>query len=90
MPALKGQKVSVVIWTTTPWTIPANLAIALKEDFIYVAVKANNEVLILAKDLLDYCLDAFGYKNKKYEILDEFKGSVLEGQKCVHPLVKQR
>ena len=89
LPALKAQKVSVVIWTTTPWTIPANLAIALKEDFIYVAVKVNNEVLILAKDLLDYCLDAFGYKNKNYEILAEFQGSVLEGQKCVHPLVKR-
>jgi len=89
LPALKSQKVSVVIWTTTPWTIPANLAIALKEDFIYVAVKVNNEVLILAKDLLDYCLDAFGYKNKNYEILGEFKGSILEGQKCVHPLVKR-
>ena len=89
LPALKGQKVSVVIWTTTPWTIPANLAIALKEDFIYVAVKVDNEVLILAKDLLDYCLDAFGYKNKNYEILDEFQGSVLEGQICVHPLVKR-
>jgi len=89
LPKLSGQKVSVVIWTTTPWTIPANLAIALKDDFIYVAVKVDNEVLILAKDLLDYCLDAFGYKNKNYEILGEFKGSILEGQICVHPLVKR-
>jgi isoleucyl-tRNA synthetase len=89
LPALSGQKVNLVIWTTTPWTIPANLAIALKDDFIYVAVKIDNEVLILAKDLLDYCLDAFGYKNKNYEILDEFEGAVLEGQKCVHPLIQR-
>ena len=46
-------------------------------------------MLIVAKDMLDYCLDAFGFKNKKYEILDEFKGAVLEGQKCVHPLIKR-
>ena len=46
-------------------------------------------MLIVAKDMLDYCLDAFGYRDKKYEILDEFKGAVLEGQKCVHPLVKR-
>ena len=39
LPKLAGEKVSVVIWTTTPWTIPANLAIALHEDFTYVAVK---------------------------------------------------
>jgi isoleucyl-tRNA synthetase len=89
LPKLTGQKVSVVIWTTTPWTIPANLAIALKEDFIYAAVKIEGEVLIVAKDMLDYCLDAFGYKNKQYEILDEFKGAAVEGQKCVHPLVKR-
>ena len=89
LPKLAGQKVSMVIWTTTPWTIPANLAIAVKNDFIYVAVKIDNDVLIVAKDMLDYCLDAFGFKNKKYEILDEFKGEVLEGQKCVHPLIKR-
>ncbi len=89
LPKLSGQKVHMVIWTTTPWTIPANLAIALKDDFIYVAVKIDDQVLILAKDLLDYCLDAFGYRNKNYEILDEFKGAVLEGQKCVHPLIKK-
>jgi isoleucyl-tRNA synthetase len=89
LPKLDGEIVNMVIWTTTPWTIPANLAIAVKDDFIYAAVKIDDEVLIVAKDMLDYCLDAFGYKNKKYEILDEFQGAVLEGQKCVHPLIKR-
>jgi isoleucyl-tRNA synthetase len=89
LPKMTGQKVNMVIWTTTPWTIPANLAIAVKDDFIYAAVKIDDEVLIVARDMLDYCLDAFGFKNKKYEILDEFKGAVLEGQKCVHPLIKR-
>ncbi len=89
LPKLAGQKVSMVIWTTTPWTIPANLAIAVKDDFIYVAVKIDNDVLIVAKDMLDYCLDAFDYRDKSYEILDEFKGEVLEGQKCVHPLISR-
>ena len=86
-PKLAGQTVNVVIWTTTPWTIPANLAIALHEEFIYVAVKIEGEVLILAKDLLDYCLDAFSYRGKPYEILDEFPGAVLEGQKARHPII---
>ena len=84
-PKLAGEKVSVVIWTTTPWTIPPNQAIALHNDFVYVAVKVDGEVLILAKELLNYCMDAFGYK--KYEIIDEFPGSVLEGLKCKHPLL---
>jgi len=86
-PKLKGEKVSVVIWTTTPWTIPANLAIAFQKDFIYVAVKVEDEVLILAKDLLDYCMEAFGYRDKGYKVLDEFSGSVMEGLKCKHPFI---
>ena len=90
LPKLAGEKVSVVIWTTTPWTIPANLAIALHSDFLYVAVKIRGEVLILAKDLLDYCLDAFGLCKEPYEILDEFPGSVLEGLECRHPLVGRK
>ncbi|HOO00051.1 MAG TPA: isoleucine--tRNA ligase [Syntrophales bacterium] len=87
IPALKGEKVSVVIWTTTPWTIPANLAIAFHEEFTYAAVKVEGEVLILAKDLLDYCLDAFGWKGRPYEILAEFPGAVMEGLKTRHPLI---
>jgi isoleucyl-tRNA synthetase len=89
LPKLTGEKVSVVIWTTTPWTIPANLAIAFHENFIYVAVKVRGEVLILAKDLLGDCLDAFGFSREPYEILDEFPGAVMEGLKCRHPLIER-
>ncbi|MCX5854477.1 MAG: isoleucine--tRNA ligase [Deltaproteobacteria bacterium] len=84
-PKLKGKKISVVIWTTTPWTLPPNQAIALHTDFVYVAVKVGDEVLILAKELLNYCMDAFGYKT--FEVLDEFSGSALEGLKCRHPFI---
>jgi isoleucyl-tRNA synthetase len=87
LPSLKGEDISMVIWTTTPWTIPANLAIALHEDFDYIAVKVKGEVLIIAKELLDYCMDAFGYRDEKYEVLDEFKGKVVEGLKCKHPFI---
>ncbi|HEU18579.1 MAG TPA: isoleucine--tRNA ligase [Deltaproteobacteria bacterium] len=86
-PKLKEESVSVVIWTTTPWTIPANLAIAFHEDLDYIAVKVNGEVLIFAKELLDYCMDAFGYKDEPFEILEEFKGGVVEGLKCRHPFI---
>jgi len=87
LPRLQGESVSVVIWTTTPWTIPANLAIAFHEEFDYIAVKVKGEVLIIAKELLDYCMDAFGYRDESYEILEEFKGNVVEGLKCRHPLI---
>ncbi|MBN1613117.1 MAG: isoleucine--tRNA ligase [Deltaproteobacteria bacterium] len=87
LPKLKNEKVSVVIWTTTPWTIPANLAIALHKDFIYIALKVAGEVLIVAKEMMDYCLDAFGYRGTSHEILDEFSGELLEGLKCRHPII---
>ncbi len=85
VPKLAGEKVSMVIWTTTPWTLPANLAIAAHETFEYVAVKADGEVLILAKELLESCMTAFGIK--EYVELDTFPGSVLEGLKCRHPFI---
>ena len=83
-PALKGKPVSVVIWTTTPWTLPANLAIALHPDYEYVAVEWQGEVMIIAKELLAPVMNIFAARD--YQILASFKGSVLEGLKCQHPL----
>src|SRR5512145_1869830 len=58
VPQLAGRKAFVVIWTTTPWTIPANLAISLHPDFTYVAVEVNGEALIVAEGLKDAFLSA--------------------------------
>ncbi len=52
-PALAGRKVFVLIWTTTPWTLPANLGIAVHPDFEYAAFERGNEVYIVAAELLD-------------------------------------
>ena len=51
-PALAGRKVFVLIWTTTPWTLPANLGIAVHPDFEYVAFESGDEVYIVAAELL--------------------------------------
>ncbi len=82
---LKGKKVSVVIWTTTPWTIPANLAIAFHPEYDYVAVDVGDEVLILAEALSEGCLQEFGVP--RYRVLHRFKGKSVENLKCRHPLV---
>ena len=82
---LKGKKVSVVIWTTTPWTIPANLGIAFHPDFDYVAVEVGDEVLILAESLLETCMKKFGFSS--YQVLGRFKGASVEHLKCRHPLI---
>ncbi len=59
-PALKGKKVSLVIWTTTPWTIPSNLAVALHPDFAYVAVGVADQAYIMAEELAAPCMAIFG------------------------------
>ncbi len=84
-PSLQGKEASIAIWTTTPWTIPANLAIALHPDLDYVAVDTgNNQVMILAKGLMDICMDTFGIKS--YNIIEEFEAARLENLKTKHPL----
>jgi isoleucyl-tRNA synthetase len=82
---LNGKDVYVVIWTTTPWTLPANLAIALHPEFDYVAVDVgNNEVFILARELMDYCMQIFGISN--YSVLVEIDAKLLERKRSRHPL----
>ena len=85
LPSLEGKPIFVIIWTTTPWTIPANLAIALHPDFTYVAVDVGGEVYILAEGLLESVMDKFGIQ--KYQVLEKFPGTKLEGLKCQHPFI---
>ncbi|MFP4402809.1 MAG: isoleucine--tRNA ligase [Candidatus Woesearchaeota archaeon] len=76
----------LVIWTTTPWTIPFNLGVMVNPDEFYVKVKIknSNEELILAKDLVKEILKE--NLELDYEILEEFKGEKLKGLKYIHPL----
>ncbi len=85
-PELKGKSVYAVIWTTTPWTLPANLAIALHPDFQYVAVDVgNNEIFILARELMEYCMQTFGISN--YAVVADTDPKALENKRCRHPMV---
>jgi len=81
---LGTEKIFFLIWTTTPWTLPANLAIALHPDFIYSAVEINGEVLIVARELVKDVIRKMGRID--YHTLGEYKGVDLEGIKCKHPL----
>lgn len=86
IPALSGKDASVVIWTTTPWTLPANLAIALHPDFKYAAVETGDQqVLILALDLVEDCMNIFGIS--EYSVIAEMDAAFLENKKCQHPMV---
>jgi isoleucyl-tRNA synthetase len=80
------DKLYFIIWTTTTWTIPGNLAICLNSEIDYVLAKtASGEVYILAKELLEKVATAAGLGEP--EILAELKGSEFELMKAVHPLI---
>ena len=80
--------VSAVIWTTTPWTLPANQAVALNAELEYALVEldlgAGPETLVLAQGLLDDVLSRWGVENSK--VLGRCQGSALEHQQLQHPL----
>ena len=86
-----GGPVSVVIWTTTPWTLPANEAVAVNDAFRYVAVAVDRagerEVLVLAAELRDASLERLGLVPQ--ELLGEFSGRALEGLKLRHPWLER-
>ncbi|MDH7500266.1 MAG: isoleucine--tRNA ligase [candidate division NC10 bacterium] len=87
LPSLAQEKVSVIIWTTTPWTLPANLAIAFHPDYEYAAVRVGEEVFLLARGLLEQTAQKLGWKGA--EVLSSIKGKVMEGKKCRHPFLDQ-
>ncbi|MCP4723185.1 MAG: class I tRNA ligase family protein, partial [Desulfobacteraceae bacterium] len=85
IPKVGDEKVSMVIWTTTPWTIPANLGVCLHPDFVYAAVKIEGHgVIILAKELVEQVMREFGFEN--YTILADIAAKDLENKSCTHPI----
>ena len=74
----------IIIWTTTPWTIPFNLAVMVNPDLEYIRAKVDKEIWIIAKDLANILISSVA--NKKFKIIETFKGKKLEGLKYAHPL----
>jgi isoleucyl-tRNA synthetase len=78
-----GADTYAVIWTTTPWTLPANQAVCAHPDFYYDFVKTPKGVLILARDLVEACMRRYGFAS--WEVLGSVKGALLEGALFRHP-----
>jgi isoleucyl-tRNA synthetase len=74
-----------VIWTTTPWTLPANVAIAAHPENEYAGVVVGSEIFVVAEALIERFLSKLGIKEHK--IAGKFKGKVLEGIICKHPFM---
>jgi len=87
IPGVEGNT-SFVIWTTTPWTLPANLAISLNAEIEYSAVRVGDETLILATYLVDSVMEAAGIS--EYETVKKFQGTELEGLTYRHAQFPER
>ncbi|MBV8070796.1 MAG: isoleucine--tRNA ligase [Acidobacteriaceae bacterium] len=85
-PALGGQDVSALIWTTTPWTIPANLAISFNPKFEYVAVDTPQGITIVAEGLLPQVSEALGWDRT---VIARFPGTKLERAVFRHPFIER-
>lgn len=82
-PALAGKNVFVVIWTTTPWTLPANLGIAVHPEFDYSAIEVSDaEVFIVATELAKSFSETAGFA--EFEEIARFKGSKLDRLEAKH------
>jgi len=85
---LPGEKTSVLIWTTTPWTIPANLAVAFHPAYSYAAVRVpDGRCFVMAEDLVEAVMQELGFAS--YEKVGSLPGSEWEGLRCRHPLYER-
>ncbi|GGJ00504.1 isoleucine--tRNA ligase [Halopseudomonas pertucinogena] len=81
-----AKPASIVIWTTTPWTIPANQALNVHPEFIYALVDTGDRLLVLAEELVESCLQRYGLEG---EIIARCEGSALEGIRFRHPFYER-
>lgn len=77
----------IVIWTTTPWTLPANVAIALHPEYKYVLVQVGEERYLMAEELYRQVFEVLGIKD--YRVVAAFTGAELEGVVCRNPLMER-
>lgn len=82
---LDPDKTYFVIWTTTTWTLPANLAICLGPEFDYSVVKCDGEYYIMATALYEKAMEAAG--KTEYEVVASLKGAEMEYMKAKHPFI---
>ena len=86
-PELAGKRVFGLIWTTTPWTLPANLAIAFHPKYEYVAVDVDGDVYVVAADLLEATAAKCDWSGGR--VLARFHGDKLEGTTFQHPFMER-
>lgn len=85
--SLAGKKVSAIIWTTTPWTLPANLGISFNANFDYSAVEVGEDVYIVASEMLKAVSEKIGWQEPT--VIAQFKGTKLDKLVAQHPFINR-
>lgn len=83
-PGIENREVFLVIWTTTPWTLPNNMAVAIHPEYAYVLVAVKDQVFLLAEKLWQECAERFGWTHPA--VIATLPGRDLEGMQGEHPL----
>ncbi len=86
-PGAEPDNTYLVIWTTTPWTLPGNMAVAVHPDFEYSLVRHQGKYFILAGELVEECARIFGWE--EFEILSTARGRTMEGLVGRHPFASR-
>ena len=86
----KGKDVYAIIWTTTPWTIPSNMAISMHPRFEYTFFEHNNDVYVVAQELLGAFLSDVEWEESDINVIGSCKGQDLELLTTNHPLVDRK
>ena len=87
---LPEKETYVVIWTTTPWTIPANMAIALHEDLSYSLVQVGSKKYLMATELVEDVLKAIELDGEDHQLVGTWQGKELAGVVCRHPFYDRK
>ena len=83
----KPESISFVIWTTTPWTIPSNVAVCINEDLDYSLIAVDNKYLVIATEMIDQCMERWG---KKVKEVSKVSGKLILDIQLFHPFLERK
>jgi isoleucyl-tRNA synthetase len=84
-PEVGDRPASMMVWTTTPWTLPANVALAVHPEFEYAAVQSGDHVFVLARELVEQVMAEIGRRD--WQVLGTARGEQLNGLVAYHPFM---
>ena len=85
--AVDSDEISFVIWTTTPWTIPSNVAVCINPEYKYSLIKMNNKFYVIAFEMIDQCSKRW---KQKFDVISTIEGKKLNDIDLTHPFLDRK